>query len=316
MAMGYYYYYCEKEYGLALQHFSSVLVDQPNNSDAIEAIAYIQRRFGKWEESLESLRRAAELDPRSIRKVIEMQLGALALRQYDLAREYFELGCRISPDAKDLYERESWRYIMAYGDTRRARQTIEEGQRLTGPGPMAEELELLDILDRDFESALQRRPTSDASLPFDDFDYYLFKGYIYFHLGDSSASLSYFDSARVKYEGITAEVPDFPVPHSRFAVALAGVGRFEEALRECSTALSILSRTEDALFYPVVLTDAAHVYVLSRNYDRAIETLDSILSVPFIFSVETLKLDPFYDPLRDLPLYQALVEKYEKRHEI
>jgi serine/threonine-protein kinase len=314
MAMGYYYYYCEKEYDVALQHFSSVLVEQPNNSDAIEAIAYIQRRLGKWEESLESLKRAAELDPRSIRKVIEMQLGSLALRRYDLAREYFELGCRISPDAKDLYERESWRYIMAYGDTRRARQTIEEGQRLIGPVPMAEELELLDILDRDFESALQRRPSIDASLPFDDFDYYLFKGYIYFHLRDHSASLSYFDSARVKYEGIVAQVPDFPVPHSRLAVALAGTGRNKEAIRECDTALSILSRTQDALFYPVVLADAAHVYVLSRDYDRAIETLDLILSMPFPLSIETVKLDPFYDPLRDRPRFQALVEKYEKKH--
>jgi len=314
MAMGYYYYYCRKEYDLALQHFSSVLVAQPNNSDAIEAIAYIQRRLGKWEESLSSLQRAAELDPRSIRKVLEMQTNSLALRQYDLGRQYFELGCEISPDAKALYDIECWRWVMGYGDTRQARQIIEKGQRRIGPGPLAEELEYLDILDRDFESALQRRPTADASTPLDDFDYYLLKGYIYLLLGDSSTAFLYADSARTKYERIVAQASESPIPRSRLAVALAGVGRYEEAMRECERALGVFSRTEDALLYPFVLADAARVYVLSGDYDRAVEMLDSLLSIPSVYSVHELKLDPLYDPLRDHPRFKALIEKYENEY--
>lgn len=201
---------------------------------------------------------------------------------------------------------------MAYGDTRRARQAIEEGQRLIGPGPLAEELELLDIYDRDYESALGRRPTADASLPFDDFDYYLFKGYIYSFMGNHSASVSHFDSARIKYEDIVAQVPEFPVPRSRLSVALAGLGRHEEAIHECETALGVFSHTEDALLYPIVLMDMASVYVLTGNHDRAIEILDSILSIPFVYSVQTLKLDPFFDPLCDHPRFQALLAKYDR----
>ncbi|UCC44823.1 MAG: tetratricopeptide repeat protein, partial [Candidatus Zixiibacteriota bacterium] len=314
MAMGYYYYYGEKDYDLALRHFSSALVEQPNDADVIEAISYIQRRLGQWQASLKSMQRAAELDPRSIRKVIELQLSALALRQYDLARHYFDLGCEIEPAAQALYERESWRYIMAYGDTRQARHTIEQGRRLIGPGSLDEELEILDIYDRDYQSALRRRPTADAARPFDDFNYYLSKGWIYKLMGDQPTGMLHFDSARVEFENAVTQAPDFPLGHSYLAAALAGLGRYEDAIRECEFALRLFSDTEDALLYPMVLGHLATVYTLAGNYDGAIETLDTLLSMPFVYSVNTLKLDPVFDPLRDHPRFKALIEKYEKTH--
>ncbi|MEE9443100.1 MAG: protein kinase [candidate division Zixibacteria bacterium] len=311
MAMGYYYYYGCRDYQLALEHFSHVLVEQPNNSDAMEATAYIQRRLGRWEESLKTLQRAAELDPRSVKKMTEMQLSSLVMRRYDLARQYFELGCTIAPDAKDLYERESWRCIVAYGDTRRARKVLEDGQRLIGPGQLAEEFELLDIYDRDFQSALKHRPTADAALADDDFDYYLFKGWTYLLMNDKSASVSYFDSARVRFENAVAEAPSYSPHHSQLAIAYAGMGREKDAIRECETVFSLISDMEDALLYPVVLSDMAEVYILTGKHELAIETLDSILSMPFVYSVQTLRLDPIFDPLRDHPRFQALLEKYD-----
>ena len=314
MAMGYYHYYGCRDYDRALEHFSHVLVEQPNNSDAMEATAYIQRRLGRWEESQKSLQRAAQLDPRSVKKIIEMQLSSLALRQYDLARQYFELGCTIAPDAKDLYERESWRCIMAYGDTRRARKVLEDGQRLIGPGLLAEEFELLDVYDRDYQSALKRRLTADAALPDDDFDYYLFKGWIYLFMSDKSASVSYFDSARVRFENAIAQAPSYFSHHSQLAIAYAGIGRDIDAIRECETAFNLISDMEDALLYPVVLSDMTEVYILTGKHELAIDTLDSILSMPFVYSVQTLRLDPVFDTLRDNPRFQALLEKYKKEH--
>jgi len=311
MAMGYYYYYGRRDYDRASEHFSHVLVEQPNNSDAIEATAYIQRRQGRWEESLKSLQRSAELDPRSVKKIVEMQLGSLYMRQYDLAKQYFELGRKIAPGAKDLYERESWRYIMAYGDTHRARKVLEDGQRLIGPSQLAEEFELLDIYDRDFQSALKHRPTVDAALPDDDFDYYLFKGLTYLFLSDKSASVLCFDSARTRFENAIAEAPGYSLHHSQLAIAYAGIGRDKDAILECNTAFSLISNMEDALLYPVVLSDMAEVYILTGKHELAIETLDSILSMPFVYSVQTLKLDPIFDPLRDHPDFQALLKKYE-----
>ena len=97
-------------------------------------------------------------------------------------------------------------------------------------------------------------------------------------------------------------------------MALAGLGRHQDAVRECETALEFFSETEDALLYPVVLFDMAQVHILAGNHDRAVETLDRLLSMPCVYSVNTLKLDPIFDPLRDHPDFQALLKKYEKIH--
>ena len=43
---------------------------------------------------------------------------------------------------------------------------------------------------------------------------------------------------------------------------------------------------------------------------RAIELLDGLLGKPSPVTVELLKLSPMWDPLRNDPRFQALLEKY------
>jgi len=46
------------------------------------------------------------------------------------------------------------------------------------------------------------------------------------------------------------------------------------------------------------------------EYDSALDQIEYLLSIPSWFSVPLLRLDPRYDPLRKLPRYQKLLEKY------
>ena len=54
----------------------------------------------------------------------------------------------------------------------------------------------------------------------------------------------------------------------------------------------------------------ATIYIMAGENDKAFDELDYLLSIPSWFSVNQLKLDPFYDPLRDHPRYQELIRKY------
>ena len=56
--------------------------------------------------------------------------------------------------------------------------------------------------------------------------------------------------------------------------------------------------------------DMAIIYTLLGDYDNALKKIDFILSIPGAFSVNQLKLDPLYDPIRNLAGYKSIVEKY------
>ena len=45
--------------------------------------------------------------------------------------------------------------------------------------------------------------------------------------------------------------------------------------------------------------------------ELAIEKLDYLLSIPSLISAADLRFNPQWDPLRDDPRFQALLEKYE-----
>ena len=56
----------------------------------------------------------------------------------------------------------------------------------------------------------------------------------------------------------------------------------------------------------------ARIYVMVGEYDAAIDQLDFLLSIPSRISVPLLRIDPLYDPPRDHPRFQALLERYEQ----
>jgi len=65
VAMGYYHYYGSRDYESALEEFAAAEEAEPNNSDMLEAMAYVLRRQGRWDEAIDAMNRAAELDPQS-----------------------------------------------------------------------------------------------------------------------------------------------------------------------------------------------------------------------------------------------------------
>jgi tetratricopeptide (TPR) repeat protein len=88
------------------------------------------------------------------------------------------------------------------------------------------------------------------------------------------------------------------------------LGRKQDAIREGIRGVELYPVSKDAYFGPQRVDDLADIYVMVGQYDEALEQFEYLLSIPYGFSVEWLRLDPRYDPLRDLPRYQKLVEKY------
>ena len=82
LALGYYRYYGQRDFIGALAEFQQAEQGLPNNVDVIEAIAFIQRRLGHWDEAIAGLRRAIELDPRNINAYHALAVTYGSLRRF------------------------------------------------------------------------------------------------------------------------------------------------------------------------------------------------------------------------------------------
>jgi serine/threonine-protein kinase len=67
---------------------------------------------------------------------------------------------------------------------------------------------------------------------------------------------------------------------------------------------------EDAFEGSDLLVYLAWIYTLVDEYEAAFQELDKLLAIPSELSVPLLRIDPRWDPLRDHPRFQALMEKY------
>ncbi len=56
----------------------------------------------------------------------------------------------------------------------------------------------------------------------------------------------------------------------------------------------------------------ATIYTIIGEYEKAIDELEIVLSVPSWCSAEYLKADPIYAPLMEYPRFIAVLERYSK----
>ena len=63
LGYAYHLYFCYRDYDRSLAHLRIARVGMPNNADAIAFPAYIDRRQGRFEQAVQELRAALELDP-------------------------------------------------------------------------------------------------------------------------------------------------------------------------------------------------------------------------------------------------------------
>ena len=140
--------------------------------------------------------------------------------------------------------------------------------------------------------------------------------FAYQQAGKPDLAQPYFEAAKEELERRLAD-PDFPDNHSRQRMALAqlmaGLRDFDEAMRLAEEAMA-MKEYGGAVITKFLLSSAAlGVYVPAGNYDRAIELLDEHFSSNIGWTIEGLLNDPRLDPIREVPAFLDLVEKYRRR---
>jgi hypothetical protein len=90
---------------------------------------------------------------------------------------------------------------------------------------------------------------------------------------------------------------------------LAGLGQKDAAIAEGKRAVELLPESQDAFDGPEATAALAQIYAWTGKRDQAFSLLDHLVITPNGITVPLLKLDPVWDPLREDPRFQALINK-------
>src|SRR2546427_3819879 len=99
LALGFSYYYGDRDYERARAEFEIAKRDLPNEAEAYMAIGAIQRRQGKWTESTANLEKAAALDPKNQSILFNLAYSYMALRNFEAAEKTVDRAIAIAPQS-------------------------------------------------------------------------------------------------------------------------------------------------------------------------------------------------------------------------
>jgi tetratricopeptide (TPR) repeat protein len=125
--------------------------------------------------------------------------------------------------------------------------------------------------------------------------------------GDTANVRTYAEEARKAFEGQLRTTPEDGQRHVALGLALAYLGRKEEAIREGERGVALLPVAKDAYFGPSVQHQLARIYILVGEPEKALDNLEPLLKIPYYLSPGWLKIDPTFDQLRKNPRFQKLV---------
>jgi len=313
VALAYYYYWGLLDYNRAEEIYNSIQKARPNSSP--ELLGYIQRRQGKWEQSLATLEKAFKLNPRFSQLAYEIGLSYLGTHRYEKAEEWFNRALSINPERLTPRLGKVGILVLSKSNTKEARALLETlpQHHLTDYMWFT-----LGMLERNYQEVLDRL----ASLPYDSFE----AQHFYFHkdlafaaayhaMKEWSLMKTRAESACIALEEAVRENPGDPRFHASLGLAYAYLGRKAEAVQEGNHAVKLHPVSKDATFGPRYFLNLTRIYTVIGEYDKAIDQLEYLLSIPsceFLWqyvSIPLLRLDPQWDLLREYPKFQRLLQR-------
>jgi serine/threonine-protein kinase len=317
-ALGYYYYWGHLDYERALREFETALSRQPGNGGLLEGMGFVERRRGNFQAALAHFERAAELDPRDAEVPHWLAQTHWLLRDYPEAERHCDRALALAPDWMELYADKGWLHVLWQGNTSKARAALEEaadrGLDIVDD-PYAGHLWVaLDTWDGQYEAAVARL-SSSSSKAFSTGNDYVPKALLAAHIYDlmraPELARQHYDSAAAFLEARIQEAPEDSRLYGALGTAYAGLGRVEDAIRAGERGVDLLPVRKDAWHGLYRVEELARIFTMVGRHDAAIDRIEFLLSAPGTMSVARLRLDPTWDPLRDHPRFQALLERYE-----
>jgi len=312
-------YVGHRDYEGALAELEIAQKTLPNDARVFQLMGYVQRRQGRWEQSIQNLERAVELSPRDLETLQQTALSYAHFRRYAEVAEFLNRVCVIEPtQLESRVARASidfdWKADIkpmlnviaeiraknpeSFGDTTNARLVCALAKRDAAAA-------------KDALLALGERPLEDDGGI--QFTRSFVEGLIARMAKDDEKAHAAFTAARAEQEKIVESQPSFGPPWCVLGLIDAALGRTQEALREGNRAVELVPVKKDALRSPVMMKYLAMIAAWTGDKDLACERLAIAVRPPSWVGYGELKLLPWWDPLRGDPRFEKIVASLAPR---
>jgi TolB-like protein/cytochrome c-type biogenesis protein CcmH/NrfG len=304
---GDFYYYALRDYPAALEQFGLIARQWPNNYYGPLMIALVQRRQGRWVESVATLRRAAQLDPGSPDIARNTVISLRAMRRFDEAIVEQTRRVRLVPESL----RESFQLAMLHYY---ARGSTQEGDALLA-GPIAERAGAdatgprltWAMIKGDLATAarLERElPPADANSGR--------SAVVLAALGDLAGARARVKDVPERLRARLVNEPENAGLWSALGQCEALLGHKDEALAAARHALELMPESRDALVGPVIRWGLVVALAWTGEKEAACAELRRLLAEPWQGSspscfVHELRTGPWLFPLKGYPAFEAIL---------
>ena len=272
----------------------------------------MDRRQGRWEDSIRNLEHAIELDPRNFFTLQQIAISYGVLRRYAEEKSALDRALAIEPTDIEMKVARALLELDWKADTPPLHQTIDS---IREKNPAA----IQSVADSCFICALAERDAAAAAnalvalgentfgVDAIQFNRTFGEGLLARMTKDEAKARSAFAAARTQQEKVVQAQPNYGPALCVLGVMDAGLGRKEDALREGRRAVELFPVEKDAINGPLMIEYLAVIAAWVADKDLACEQLAGAIRYPSSLSYGKLKLLPFWDPLRGDPRFEKIV---------
>jgi TolB-like protein/class 3 adenylate cyclase/Tfp pilus assembly protein PilF len=312
LALARHFYWGHLDYDGARRELAAAQQKLPNDSLAFLLVAYIDRRQGRLEDSIQNFERAAELDPRNATILQQLSLMYEYLRRYADEIAVLDRALAIAPNDVALKTQRAGVALSWRADPKPQHAAI---QAILAENPnatplVADEWLQLALNERDSAAAERALPAispggcQDGAIPFPNS---WCEGLVARLRGDESAARVAFTNARKELEKRVHDQSDYAEGLCALGIIDAVLGNKEDAIRAGSRAVKLMPVSKSAIEGPLLIKYLALIYAWTGEKDRAFKRLDEAAKLPGFLSYGQLRLHPYWDPLRGDPRFEEIV---------